>query len=110
MLALDPKTGTYEYYNSQGGDLNNETRTIEGIDLPANEFLKKYILENPSFNGWTPKFNPNKQQTDHVSCGVFICRFMKLRHLFTFEEYCNQEIQIDKERTILAVELGNDPL
>lgn len=112
LLVLNPKENTYEYYNSQGGDLNNETRTVLGADLPANAFLKKFIIDNPNFKDWSSKFNPNAHQGffDYTNCGAFVCWFMKYRLAMSFEELCNQKIQIEKEKQILAEELGNNPL
>jgi len=107
LLVLDPIKRTYEYYNSQGGDLKVEKRTVLGVDLPANAFLNKYILENPGFEGWTPKFNPQAHQDflDFTNCGAFVCWFMKYRRAMSFEELCAQNVQIEKERVILSEDL-----
>ncbi len=74
VIAVDYTSQTIEYYNSQGGKIENEARVVKGMDIPANEFVRRFCPE-----GWQVRSIDVRHQTDWYNCGVYVCRFMEMK-------------------------------
>jgi hypothetical protein len=102
ILVFDPKTKTYEYYNSQGGELKDESRIVLGTGLALEHLVKTHISDE-----WKVSCNSTVHQTDYYNCGAFIGWFMKHRQTKAFAEICaKDQINIHQERSQLASDLS----
>ena len=116
ILTIDPVKRVCEYYDPQGGNIQDETRKISVLDEPANvvfkdliELLRYHQDEGPD-EGFTLvnpiRNNPVVHQRDYHSCGVLISRFMRERLTQSFETICKTlKIDIASERKRMADEL-----
>jgi hypothetical protein len=108
VLTVNLDAQTMEYYDSKGKDIFKENRIIAGLEKSKTtpkafaEALATQIL------GEVVDIRSNiiQHQTDHTSCGVFVCRFMERRQTETFEKICqNPTTDIKADRKQMAENL-----
>ncbi len=90
IIAVDPQKPTIEYYNSQGGKIEEETRELEGCDIKFDEFLRLIKEKCPNY---TIESNETEHQKDWVNCGAFVCWFIEQRKTRSFEDIRNTSHQ-----------------
>jgi len=84
IVVLTYQKGKWEYYDSKGIQLENETRKILGLGIKPHTLLQFFQKDATALS------NRTVHQNDRTNCGAFVCHYMYQQTEKSLEEISKQ--------------------